>query len=284
MTIPLYDRASEAARYIGAKAQQRAPRLAIVLGSGLGGVADAITDAVEIPYEEIPHFMRSTVEGHAGRLIIGSCGGVEVAVMKGRFHFYEGYSMQESTLPIRVFGLMGIRTLVLTNAAGGASDHLDAGSLMLITDHINMMGDNPLRGPNDERFGPRFPDMTNVYTPGLIAVAHEVSREMGINLKEGIYLGLRGPCYETPAEVRMMRDLGADALGMSTVPEAIVARHMGMNILALSCITNIAAGMSQREIAHKEVMEVGARAGRELAELIIKLAPHLLSHEAEGAL
>jgi purine-nucleoside phosphorylase len=283
MTIPLYDRASEAARYIGAKAQQRAPRLAIVLGSGLGGVADALTDAVEIPYEEIPHFMRSTVEGHAGRLALGSCGGVEVAVMKGRFHFYEGYSMQEATLPIRVFGLMGIRTLVLTNAAGGASDRLEPGSLMLITDHLNLMGDNPLRGPNDERFGPRFPDMTNIYTPELIAVAHEVSREMGISLKEGVYLGLRGPCYETPAEVRMMRDLGADALGMSTVPEAIVARHMGMKILALSCITNTAAGLTQREIAHEEVMAVGARAGRELAELIIKLAPRLLSQEAGDA-
>jgi purine-nucleoside phosphorylase len=280
MTIPLYDTASEAARYIGAKAQQRAPRLAIVLGSGLGGVADALTDAIEIPYEEIPHFVRSTVEGHAGRLILGTCGGVEVAVMKGRFHFYEGYSMQEATLPIRVFGLMGIRTLVLTNAAGGASDRFEPGALMLITDHINLMGDNPLRGPNDERFGPRFPDMTNIYTPELIAVAHEVSRDLGIKLKEGVYLGLRGPCYETPAEVRMMRDLGADALGMSTVPEAIVARHMGMKILALSCITNTAAGLTQKEIAHQEVMEVGARAGRELVELIIRLAPRLVSHEA----
>lgn len=281
MTIPLYERASEAARYIGAKAERRAPRLVIVLGSGLGGVADAITDAVEIPYEEIPHFMRSTVEGHAGRLIIGTCGGVEVAVMKGRFHFYEGYSMQEATLPIRVFGLLGVRTLVLTNAAGGASSHLAPGALMIITDHINMMGDNPLRGSNDERFGPRFPDMTNIYTPALIAMAHEVSREMGINLKEGIYLGLRGPCYETPAEVRMLRDLGGDALGMSTVPEAIVARHMGMKILAFSCITNIAAGLGEQEIAHQEVMEVGARAGRALSELIIRLAPRLVSLEAE---
>ncbi|HJQ70088.1 MAG TPA: purine-nucleoside phosphorylase [Blastocatellia bacterium] len=284
MTIPLYERANEAARYIASKAQQRAPRLAIVLGSGLGGVADAITDAVEIPYEEIPHFMRSTVEGHAGKLIVGSCGGVEVVAMKGRFHFYEGYSMEEATLPIRVFSLMGIRTLVLTNAAGGASDHLEPGSLMIITDHINLMGDNPLRGENDERFGPRFPDMTNVYTPALIGLAHEAAREMGITLKEGVYLGLRGPCYETPAEVRMMRDLGADALGMSTVPEAIVARHMGMKILALSCITNTAAGLAGQEIAHEEVMEVGARAGRALSELIIRLAPRLVSHEADSAL
>jgi purine-nucleoside phosphorylase len=276
MTIPLYERASEAARYIGAKAERRAPRLAIVLGSGLGGVADAITDAIEIPYEEIPHFMRSTVEGHAGRLIIGTCGGVEVAAMKGRFHYYEGYSMEEATLPIRVFGLLGIRTLVLTNAAGGASQHLAPGSLMIITDHINLMGDNPLRGPNDDRLGPRFPDMTNIYTPALIGLAHEVAREMGINLKEGVYLGLRGPCYETPAEVRMLRDLGGDALGMSTVPEATVARHMGMKILAFSCITNVAAGLGEQEIDHQEVMDVGARAGRALSELIIRLAPRLV--------
>jgi purine-nucleoside phosphorylase len=281
MTIPLYERATEAARYISAKAQGRAPRVAVVLGSGLGGVADAVEDAVEIPYEEIPHFVHSTVEGHAGKLIIGNCGGVEVVLMKGRFHFYEGYSMPEVTLPVRVFALMGIRSLVLTNAAGGTSPHLSPGSLMIITDHINMMGDNPLRGPNDSRFGPRFPDMTRVYTPAYIEAAHEVAREMGVVLTEGVYLGLRGPSYETPAEVRMLRDLGGDALGMSTVPEAIVARHAGMNILAISCITNIAAGLSRHEIAHSEVMEVGARAGRKLAQLIISLIPRLVSIDAQ---
>jgi purine-nucleoside phosphorylase len=280
MTIPLYERATEAARYISAKTQGRAPRVAVVLGSGLGGVADAVVEPVDIPYDEIPHFVNSTVEGHAGRLIIGDCNGVDAVVMKGRFHFYEGYSMEQVTLPVRVFALMGIRTLVLTNAAGGTAPHLSPGSLMIITDHINLMGDNPLRGPNDTRFGPRFPDMTSVYTPAYIAAAHEVAREMGLVLAEGVYLALRGPSYETPAEVRMLRDLGGDALGMSTVPEAIVARHSGMNLLAISCITNVAAGLTRREINHEEVMEVGARSGRHLSELILRLIPRLVAIDA----
>ncbi|HXG93791.1 MAG TPA: purine-nucleoside phosphorylase [Blastocatellia bacterium] len=278
--MPIYEKASEAARFIASKAQGRNPRVAVVLGSGLGGVADAIADAVEIPYDEIPHFCRSTVEGHAGKLLIGSCNGVDVVVMKGRFHFYEGYSMQEVTLPVRVFALMGIRSLVLTNAAGGVDSHLAPGSLMVITDHINLMGDNPLRGPNDERFGPRFIDMTSVYTPAYIAVAHDAAREMGIRLSEGVYLGLRGPSYETPAEIRMMRKLGADAVGMSTVPEVIVARHSGMKVLAISCITNIAAGLTATEIDHNEVMEVGARAGHQLAELIVRVIPRLVTEES----
>ncbi len=275
--MTLYDKATEAAQFIKDKIGNRTPRVAVVLGSGLGGVADAIEDAVEIPYEEIPHFARSTVDGHAGRLIAGSCNSVDVIAMKGRFHFYEGYSMQEVTLPVRVFSLMGIRSLVLTNAAGGTSPHLSPGSLMIITDHINLMGDNPLRGPNDERFGTRFPDMTSVYTPSCISAAHEVAREMGLVLAEGTYLGLRGPSYETPAEVRMLRDLGGDALGMSTVPEAIVARHAGMKVLAISCITNIAAGLSRQEINHQEVMDVGNRAGRQLADLIVRLIPRIIS-------
>jgi purine-nucleoside phosphorylase len=280
MTIPLYERAAEASRYISAKARGRTPRVAVVLGSGLGGVSGAVEEPVEIAYEQIPHFVNSTVEGHAGRLIVGNCNGVDVVVMKGRFHFYEGYSMEQVTLPVRVFALMGIRALVLTNAAGGTSPHLSPGSLMIITDHINLMGDNPLRGQNDTRFGPRFPDMTSVYTPAFIAAAHEVAREMGIVLAEGVYLGLRGPSYETPAEVRMLRDLGGDALGMSTVPEAIVARHSGMNVLAISCITNIAAGLTRREINHEEVMEVGARAGHQLSELILRLLPRLVTLDA----
>ena len=255
------------------------PRAALVLGSGLGGVADAITDAVEIPYDEIPYFMRSTVEGHAGKLITGSCNGVDVVAMKGRFHFYEGYSMEDVTFPVRVFAVMGIKTLVLTNAAGGTAPHLGPGSLMLINDHINMMGDNPLRGPNDSRFGPRFPDMTAVYSPDYIAIAREVAGEMGIRLAEGVYLGLRGPSYETPAEVRLFTRLGGDALGMSTVAEATVARHSGMKVLAISCITNVAAGLSQNEVNHQEVMEVGARAGRELGQLILRVVPRLVKDE-----
>lgn len=282
MTIPLYDRASEAARYINAKAWGRNPRLAIILGSGLGGVAEAISDPVDIPYTEIPHFVSSTVEGHDGKLLIGTCGGVEIAAMKGRFHFYEGYSMEEVTLPVRVFSVMGIRSLIITNAAGGGSSHLTPGTLMVIKDHINLMGDNPLRGPNDERFGTRFPDMTSIYTPAYIDAAHEVARDGGMTLANGVYVGLRGPSYETPAEVRMMAKLGGDALGMSTVPEAIVARHCGMRVLAISCITNSAAGLSRAEIKHQEVMEVGERAGRKLSALIIQLIPRLLALDAEG--
>lgn len=276
MAISLYERASEAAGYVLAKAQGRTPRVAVVLGSGLGGVADAITDPVEIPYDEIPHFVTSTVQGHAGKLIIGSCDGVDVVLMKGRFHHYEGYSMEEVTLPVRVFNLMGIQSLVLTNAAGGAASHLKPGSLMAITDHINMIGENPLRGPNDDRFGPRFPDLTAVYTPAYVEAAHEVAREIGVILSEGVYMALRGPSYETPAEIRMMRKLGADAVGMSTVPEAIVARHSGMSILAISCITNVAAGMTAAEINHNEVMEVGERAGKQLAELIVRVIPRIV--------
>jgi purine-nucleoside phosphorylase len=279
--IPLYERASEAARYVGAKSIGRTPRAAIVLGSGLGSVADVIQDAVEIPYTEIPYFVSSTVEGHAGRLIIGSCSGVDVVVMKGRFHFYEGYSMEEVTFPIRVFSLMGIRTLVLTNAAGGVAADLSPGALMLITDHINLMGDNPLRGPNDERFGPRFQDMTSVYTPAYVEVMRDIARESGVGLAEGVYLGLRGPSYETPAEVRMVRSLGGDAVGMSTVAEAIVARHCGMKVLAISCITNVAAGLSGEVIDHSDVMEVGARAGQQLSELIERAVPRLVALDAE---
>ncbi len=276
MTISLYDRASEAARHIMAEAKERTPRVAVVLGSGLGGVAQAVEDAVEIPYGVIPHFVTSTVQGHEGKLIIGACGGVDVVLMKGRVHFYEGYAMEEVTLPVRVFNLMGIRSLILTNAAGGVAPHLFAGSLMAITDHINLMGENPLRGPNDERFGPRFPDMTGVYTPSYLEAAHDVAREIGVVLHEGVYMSLRGPTYETPAEIRMMRKLGADAVGMSTVPEAAVARHCGMKVLAISCITNVAAGLSTSEINHNEVMTVGERAGKQLAELIVKVMPRIV--------
>lgn len=279
MTIPLYDRAAEASRYILSKAQNRTPRLGVVLGSGLGGVADAVEDGVEIPYSEIPHFVTSTVQGHEGKLIIGSCQGVDVVLMKGRMHFYEGYSMEEVTLPVRVFRLMEIRSLILTNASGGVAPHLSTGSLMALTDHINLMGENPLRGQNDERFGPRFPDMTGVYTPAYLEAAHEVAREIGVVLHEGVYMALRGPTYETPAEIRMMRKLGADAVGMSTVPEATVARHCGIKVLAISCITNVAAGLSNAEINHEEVMSVGKHAGKQLAELIVRVVPRIVTAE-----
>jgi len=223
----------------------------------------------------------TTIVGTAMPTIVGTLGGVDVVAMKGRFHYYEGYALEEVTFPVRVFAVMGIKTLVLTNAAGGTAPHFRPGTLMAITDHINMMGDNPLRGANDHRFGPRFPDMTHVYAPDYISIAHEVAREMGIKLDEGVYLALRGPSYETPAEVRLFKQFGGDALGMSTVPEAIVARHCQMKVLAVSCITNVAAGMTQHEINHEEVMEVGARAGRALGELIMRAVPRLVASDAE---
>jgi purine-nucleoside phosphorylase len=265
-------------------AEGRRPRVAAVLGSGLGRVADAIENPIEIPYKTIPHFVRSTVEGHAGSLIIGSLGGVELVAMKGRFHLYEGYSMDEVTLPIRVFSLLGAGCLILTNAAGGISKQLKPGSLMLLADHINLMGDNPLVGANDERFGPRFPDMTEVYSREYRDLAHAAAGEMDLALAEGVYAGVKGPTYETPAEIRMMRDLGADAIGMSTVPEAIVARHAGMRILAVSCITNNAAGLADGEINHDQVIRIGEMAGRKLSDLIVKLAPRLVGLEAASPL
>jgi len=276
--IELYDQIQEAARAIQARWHGK-PRVGIILGTGLGGLAEEIEAEAVFAYQDIPHFPVPTVISHAGRLVCGKLAGQTVLAMEGRFHFYEGYSMEEVTLPVRVFHLMGIRSLVLTNAAGGAAPHLSPGSLMAIVDHINMMGENPLRGPNDDRFGPRFPDMTSVYTPAYVEAAHEVAREIGVVLFEGVYMGLRGPSYETPVEVRMMRKLGADAVGMSTVPEATVARHCGMNVLAISCITNVAAGFSSTAINHNEVMMVGERAGKQLAELIVKVLPRIVAVE-----
>jgi purine-nucleoside phosphorylase len=279
MTKSLYEKAFESAELITHRAAGRSLQAAIVLGSGLGRVADDVTNPVELPYTDIPHFVTSTVQGHHGKLLIGSLGGVDVVVMKGRVHFYEGYSLEATTLPIRVFSLMGIRCLVLTNAAGSTTTQLGPGSLMAITDHINLMGGNPLHGPNDERFGPRFPDMTAVYTPSYIDQAHQAARELDILLAEGVYAAVPGPSYETPAEVRMLRDLGADAIGMSTVPEAIVARHCGMNILAISCITNIGAGLTGRPLNHDDVVRIGENAGQKLASLITRVVPHLVTLE-----
>lgn len=275
-----YEMAAEAADFI--KSKYAGPiRTAIVLGSGLGAFADELTDSVAIPYEDIPHFARSTVEGHAGRLVMGEIGGVSVAVQQGRFHFYEGYTMEQVTFPMRVFGLMGIDTVILTNAAGSTSTEITPGSLMLISDHINCIGANPLRGANDTRFGPRFPDMTVVYDHDLqdvvveaaAAIAkerfeHGADAEIVDFLHRGVYCGLSGPTYETPAEIRMYRLLGADALGMSTVPEAIVARHQQMRVVGISCITNFAAGMTDEEIDHDHVMETGEGVAEIFRELL----------------
>ncbi len=266
----LYERAEHAARTIRARMSVE-PRIAIVLGSGLGGFADDFDDAVRIPYEEIPGFPRSTVEGHEGRLIAGKVESVPVLAMQGRVHYYEGYALEEVTFPVRTFKLLGIKTLVLTNAAGGINVGLTQGALMVISDHLNLLGDNPLRGPNDERFGPRFPDMSVVYSPALQELVVEEAKSIGVEVRRGIYGGLSGPSYETPAEIHLLRTLGVDAVGMSTVPEAIVARHMDMEVLGISCITNMAAGISDEPIDHAEVMATGDRVRGTFTQLLRKV-------------
>ena len=275
-----YEQAAEAAAFIKSK-YAKSMKTAVVLGSGLGSFADQLTDAVQIPYEQIPHFARSTVEGHRGQLVLGEIGGVAIAVQQGRFHFYEGYDMDQVTFPMRTFGLMGIENVILTNAAGSLKSEMVPGSLMLISDHLNCIGASPLRGTNDNRFGPRFPDMTVAYDQDLqeivVQAADEIAKERlesGADseltdfLHRGIYCGLSGPTYETPAEIRMYRLLGADALGMSTVPETIVARHQGMRVMGISCITNFGAGMTEGEIDHDHVMETGERVADIFKELL----------------
>jgi purine-nucleoside phosphorylase len=270
----IYERAEHAARTVRARCGEGV-RVALVLGSGLGAFADELEDAVAIPYEEIPGFARSTVEGHAGRLVAGRVGGVAVAAMQGRFHFYEGYTLEEVTFPVRVLKLLGAESLVLTNAAGGLNNTLKQGALMLINDHLNLLGASPLRGPNDARFGPRFPDLSEVYDRAFQETAVQEAHAMKLELRRGIYAALHGPNYETPAEIRMLRALGADAVGMSTVPEAIVARHMSMRVLGISCITNMAAGVLDRPIDHAEVMETGESVRETFSELLRRVIPKL---------
>jgi len=263
----LYERAEHATRIIRARINVE-PRIAVVLGSGLAGFADDFDDAVGIPYEDITGFVRSTAQGHAGRLVVGKVDGIPLLAMQGRVHYYEGYSLEEVTFPIRTFKLLGIKTLVLTNAAGGINVQLTQGALMVISDHVNLMGNNPLRGPNDERFGPRFPDMSTVYAPELQELVVDEAKAIGVEVRRGIYGALSGPSYETPAEIHLLRNLGADAVGMSTVPEAIVARHMGLEVLGISCITNMAAGISDEPINHEEVMATGDRVRETFTELL----------------
>lgn len=270
----IYEKAQEAAQFIKSKFDGEI-KVALVLGSGLGAFAEEIENAVKISYEEIPHFASSTVEGHAGRLVLGEVAGVSVAVQQGRFHYYEGYDLPEVTFPIRVFGLLGIQNLVLTNAAGSINSDFKPGSLMLISDHLNLMGANPLRGANDERFGARFPDMTEVYSRDYQRIARHAARESNFDLRRGVYCALTGPTYETPAEIHYLRYVGADAVGMSTVPEAIVARHQGMKILAISCISNYAAGISEEEINHEEVMETGKQVADTFKNLLLRIIPKI---------
>lgn len=236
-----------------------APRVGLILGSGLGGYAGGLADAVTIDYRDIPGFAASGVHGHQGKLILGTRHGVPCVAMAGRVHVYEGHSAAAAAFPARVLIALGARTLIITNAAGGINPDWPPGTLMLIRDHIDLLRDHPLRGPNDDRVGPRFPDMTTAYAPALRELAREVAARAGIELREGVYVAMPGPTYETPAEVRMLRTMGADATGMSTVPEVIVAAHMGARVLGLSCITNLAAGITGAALSHDEVTETAAR-------------------------
>lgn len=272
MAVSIFDRAQTAARFI----QQRIKceiDVAVVLGSGLGAFAETLEEKLIIAYEEIPDFARSTVEGHSGRLVAGRLPGaaINVAVMQGRFHYYEGYSLEEVTLPVRAFGALGVKRLVLTNAAGGVNQNFKAGDLMLIADHINLMMVSPLRGSHDQRLGARFPDMSEVYSRAYRQTARRAAVELGLSLEEGVYMALQGPNYETPAEVRMLRLLGADAVGMSTVPEAIVACQMGMQTLGISLITNAAAGVEAGPINHEDVMQMGQRVSKQFCQLLARI-------------
>lgn len=272
MSTAIFERAQQAAQFIRERSQVENFDVAVVLGSGLGAFADTLRSPIIIPYEEIPAFARATVEGHSGRLVIGQLPSANrfsnVAVMQGRFHYYEGYELEDVTLPVRTFGALGIKKLILTNAAGGVNPAFEQGSLMLICDHINLMLISPLRGPHDERLGARFPDLTEVYSKAYRQLAKACAAEMNLPLHEGVYLALQGPNYETPAEVRMARLLGGDAVGMSTVPEAIVARQMGMEILGISLITNAAAGVTEGPINHAEVMGTGRLVSGPFGELL----------------
>ena len=253
-----YDDVKAAADAVRARVSH-VPTLATVLGSGLGDFADSLDDAVSLPYGDLPHWPSSTAAGHAGRLVVGSSDGGRIAALAGRSHLYEGHDARMVTFAVRVLGVLGVKTLILTNAAGGVNTGFSQGALMVIDDHINLTGQNPLVGANDDRLGPRFPDMSSVYSPRLRAIAVEVGKACGVGLAHGVYAALLGPSYETPAEIRYLRTIGADAVGMSTVPEAIAARHMGIEVLGISCITNMAAGVLPQPLDHAEVLETARR-------------------------
>jgi purine-nucleoside phosphorylase len=256
--ISYYEQVAAAASFIRGKSSA-IPTIAVILGSGLGDFASSLGKAVSIPYEEIPHWPAATIVGHEGRLVIGDVAGRPVAALAGRAHFYEGHDLRTVTFATRVLGMLGAKILILTNAAGGVNTRFKPGTLMVIDDHINLIGSNPLIGPNDDRFGSRFPDMTEVYSKRLRRVADEAAGELELPLEHGVYVVCHGPSYETPAEIRYVRMIGADAIGMSTVPEAIVARHMGVEVLGISCITNLAAGVLPQPLNHEEVLDTARR-------------------------
>lgn len=257
-----------AAQFIQKKIDVR-PAVGLILGSGLGDVVEAIEDPVIIDYKDIPGFPKATVPGHKGQFVVGRCQGKEIIAAQGRFHYYEGYDMEQVVLPVRTMKVMGIHTLIITNSAGGVNPDFSPGDLMVISDHINISGINPLRGKNKDDLGPRFPDMTYAYDPGLRRLVKEVAREAGLKVREGVYAMMTGPSYETPAEIRMLQRLGADAVGMSTVPEVIAAVHAGLKVVGISCITNMAAGILDKPLTHEEVMEVAGRAARDFTRLLL---------------
>ena len=269
-----FTKAGAAAQFLLSQTPVR-PKIGLVLGSGLGGLADELSDSTRVPYTNIPFFPRSTAVGHAGQMVIGKAAGVPVAVMQGRVHLYEGYSAHEVTFPMRVFDCMNIRAVILTNAAGGINLEYKQGALVVLTDHVNLQGHNPLVGPNDERFGPRFPDMTQAYCKAYREIALAAAKQAGKTLYQGVYAGLLGPNYETPAEIRYLRTIGADLVGMSTVPEVIAARHMGMKALAISCVTNMAAGILDQVINHEEVLETGERVKGDFVALVRAVLPEI---------
>jgi purine-nucleoside phosphorylase len=255
------------------------PQIAVVLGSGLNELADRMARATAVPYDRIPHFPRTTVAGHEGKALLGKLGGVPAIMLQGRFHYYEGHDLEAVTFPVRVLQALGVRSLILTAATGGIRADLRAGSVVLLTDHLNLLGCNPLRGPSDERLGVRFPDMTEVYSQRLRTIANEEAKKLGVDLLPGVYACMPGPCYETPAEIRMLRTLGADVVGMSTVPEAIVARHAGIEVLAFALVSNAAAGVAGTPITHDEVLEAGRKAAPTLARLIERIAARLATDD-----
>jgi purine-nucleoside phosphorylase len=276
-----YDQVNDAAALLRVRLGGMSPKIGIVLGSGLGAVADAVGKPAFVPYSAIPHFPQSTVEGHSGHIMAGLLGGVPVVVMQGRVHFYEGYTPQQVTFPMRVLGALGVKAVILTNAAGGIAEGYSVGQLVVLADHINLMGWNPLVGPNEPRFGfrkgagLRFFDMTEAYSKRLRALAREAAELDGFPLEEGVYLAVSGPSYETPAEIRAFRGMGATLVGMSTVPETIVARHMGIEVLGISCVTNLAAGLGATKLSHEEVSETGHKVEQRLARLLQRLAPKI---------
>jgi len=271
---PQFARAEAAARFIQKKTKLR-PKIALVLGSGLGAFADEFASATRIPYAKIPHFPRSTAIGHAGQLVVGKVDGVEVAGMQGRVHLYEGYSPQDVGFPIRVFSRLGVKAVILTNAAGGIKKEFTQGRLVVISDHVNLQGANPLSGPNEEKFGPRFPDMTNAYDKKFRELTLSAGRKLSIELGEGVYAALAGPSYETPAEIRYLRSIGADLVGMSTVPEVIAARHAGIRALGISCVTNAAAGVLDQPLNHLEVLETAERVKSQFIGLLRAVIPQI---------